>query len=63
VAARRQAQHTFALKAARGQQLDSADEIFAFQHDPEAIRDNECTVFDDESDGQTRLFSPAARSR
>jgi len=31
---------TFAIKAAPGQKLDSAGEIFAFQHDPEAIGDN-----------------------
>ena len=48
---------TFAVKAAPGQKLDSAGEIFAFQHDPEAVGDNEYTVFDDESDGQTSLFS------
>ena len=48
---------TFAIKAAPGQKLDSAGEIFAFQHDPEDIGGNEYTVFDDESDGQTTLFS------
>jgi outer membrane protein assembly factor BamB len=40
---------TFAVKAAPGQKLDSADEIFAFQHDPEALGGNVYTVFDDES--------------
>jgi hypothetical protein len=40
---------TFRLKAAPGQVLDSAGEIFAYQHDPEAIGNNEYTLFDDES--------------
>jgi len=49
-------QSTFKLTAAPGQVLDSAGEIFAFQHDPEAIGDNEYTFFDDESDGSTTLL-------
>ena len=48
---------TFAVKAAPGQNLDSAGEIFAFQHDPEALGGNLYTVFDDESDGQSTLYS------
>ena len=48
---------TFAIKAAPGQKLDSAGEIFAFQHDPEALGGNVYTVFDDESDGQSALYS------
>ena len=48
---------TFALKAAPGQKLDRAGEIFAFQHDPEALGGNVYTVFDDESDGQSTLYS------
>jgi hypothetical protein len=48
---------TFALKAAPGQKLDNAGEIFAFQHDPEALGGNVYTVFDDESDGQQALYS------
>jgi hypothetical protein len=48
---------TFTIKAAPGQQLDSAGEIFAFQHDPEALGGNLYTVFDDESDGQSTLYS------
>jgi Arylsulfotransferase (ASST) len=40
---------TFTLKAAPGQVLDMAGEIFAYQHDPEAIGNNEYTLFDDES--------------
>jgi Arylsulfotransferase (ASST) len=48
---------TFAIKAAAGQKLDRAGEIFAFQHDPEALGGNVYTVFDDESDGQSTLYS------
>jgi hypothetical protein len=47
---------TFRLKAAPGQVLDSAGEIFAYQHDPEAIGNDEYTVFDDESDGGAGLL-------
>lgn len=42
---------SFTLKAAPGQSLDDAGEIFAWQHDPEAIGNGEYTVFDDESAG------------
>jgi hypothetical protein len=49
-------QSTFKLRAAAGQVLDSAGEIFAFQHDPEAIGHDEYTFFDDESDGPTSLL-------
>ena len=42
---------SFALKAAPGQVLDSAGEIFAWQHDPEALGDNVYTFFDNESSG------------
>ncbi len=42
-------QSSFRLRAAPGQILDSAGEIFAFQHDPEPIAHGEYTVFDDES--------------
>ncbi len=49
-------QSTFKLTAAPGQALDSAGEIFAFQHDPEAIGNGEYTFFDDESDGPTTLL-------
>jgi Arylsulfotransferase (ASST) len=48
---------TFAINAAPGQKLDSAGEIFAFQHDPEPLGGNVYTVFDDESDGQSTLYS------
>jgi len=40
-----------AVKAAPGQVLDHAGEIFAWQHDPEAIGGGEYTFFDDESGG------------
>ena len=49
-------QSTFKLTAAPGQVLDKAGEIFAFQHDPEAIGNGEYTFFDDESDGSTKLL-------
>jgi Arylsulfotransferase (ASST) len=49
-------QSTFKLVAAPGQVLDSAGEIFAFQHDPEAIGHGEYTFFDDESDGPSKLL-------
>jgi hypothetical protein len=49
-------QSTFRLRAAPGQVLDSAGEIFAFQHDPEAIGNDEYTFFDDESDGSATLL-------
>jgi len=47
---------TFRIKAAPGQVLDRAGEIFAYQHDPEAIGNGEYTVFDDESDGGAGLL-------
>ncbi len=51
---------SFALQAAPGQTLDSAGEIFAWQHDPEAIGDDEYTFFDNESSGTPLL--PASRA-
>ena len=48
---------TFMLKAAPGQVLDKAGEIFAYQHDPEAIGNDEYTLFDDESGGGSRAAS------
>ena len=44
---------SFKLRAAPGQSLDEAGEIFAWQHDPEALGNDEYTVFDDESSGGT----------
>jgi hypothetical protein len=42
---------SFKLRAAPGQTLDNAGEIFAWQHDPEAIGHDEYTFFDNESAG------------
>jgi hypothetical protein len=49
-------QSSFKLVAAPGQVLDTAGEIFAFQHDPEAVGNGEYTFFDDESDGSSKLL-------
>jgi hypothetical protein len=46
---------SFTLQAAPGQVLDNANEIFAWQHDPEAIGNNEYTFFDNESAGTPQL--------
>ena len=54
---------TFAIKAAPGQKLDSAGEIFAFQHDPEALGGNVYTVFDESPTGSRPCTRPAVRSR
>jgi Arylsulfotransferase (ASST) len=42
---------SFTEKAARGQSLDSAGDIFSWQHDPEALGNNVYTWFDNESAG------------
>ncbi len=42
---------SFKLRAAPGQLLDNAGEIFAWQHDPESIGHDEYTFFDNESAG------------
>jgi hypothetical protein len=47
---------SFTEKAAPGQVLDSAHEIFAWQHDPSAVSSDLYTVFDDESDGDSTLL-------
>jgi hypothetical protein len=46
---------SFTLKAAPGQVLDSANEIFAWQHDPEALGHGLYTFFDNESTGTSEL--------
>jgi hypothetical protein len=46
---------SFALNAAPGQVLDSANEIFAWQHDPEPVGHDEYTFFDNESAGTPLL--------
>jgi hypothetical protein len=48
-------QSSFTLQAAPGQTLDSANEIFAWQHDPQAIGDDEYTFFDNDSEGTPLL--------
>lgn len=51
---------SFKLQAASGQVLDSAGEIFAWQHDPEALGDDTYTFFDNESSGTPELPSSRA---
>ncbi len=46
---------SFKLQAAPGQVLDSAGEIFAWQHDPEALGNGIYTFFDNESSGTPLL--------
>jgi arylsulfotransferase ASST len=46
---------SFALQAAPGQVLDSAGEIFAWQHDPQALGDGVYTFFDNDSAGTPLL--------
>jgi arylsulfotransferase ASST len=53
-------QSSFKLQAAPGQVLDNAGEIFAWQHDPEAIGHDEYTFFDNESAGTPELPSSRA---
>lgn len=48
-------QSSFRLRAAPGQTLDEAGEIFAWQHDPEAVGHDEYTFFDNESSGTALL--------
>jgi hypothetical protein len=56
-------QSSFTLKAAPGQVLDHDGEIFAWQHDPEAIGGGEYTFFDDESGGELLGYSRAVTVR
>jgi hypothetical protein len=46
---------SFAVRAAPGQVLDSAGEIFAWQHDPEQVGPNTFTFFDNDSSGTPLL--------
>jgi Arylsulfotransferase (ASST) len=46
---------SFTLKAASGQVLDNANEIFAWQHDPESLGHDRYTFFDNESSGSPEL--------
>jgi len=54
-------QSTFKLRAAPGQVLDRAGEIFAFQHDPEALGNGIYTFFDDEA-AEFRSLLPYSRA-
>jgi hypothetical protein len=46
---------SFTLQAAPGQVLDGANEIFAWQHDPEPLGNDTYTFFDNESSGTPLL--------
>jgi Arylsulfotransferase (ASST) len=46
---------SFTLQAAPGQTLNNAGEIFAWQHDPEALGNDEYTIFDNESAGAANI--------
>ena len=46
---------SFTVQAAPGQSLDSAGEIFAWQHDPEQVGPDTFTYFDNESSGTPLL--------
>jgi YVTN family beta-propeller protein len=48
-------QSSFKMAAAHGQKLDSAKEIFAWQHDPEQVGTDLFTFFDNESAGTPLL--------
>jgi hypothetical protein len=48
---------SFRLAAAPGQVLDNANEIFAWQHDPEALGHNAYSVFDNEASATSELPS------
>ena len=47
---------SFTLAAAPGQVLDQSSEIFAWQHDPEALGNGLYSYFDNESDGGSPLL-------
>ena len=51
---------SFALQAAPGQVLDSAGELFAWQHDPQALGHGIYTWFDNDSAGNPLLASSRA---
>ena len=46
---------SFTLRAASGQTLDSASELFAWQHDPDQVGPDLYTFFDNESAGTPEL--------
>jgi hypothetical protein len=47
--------NSFTIEAAPGQVLDNANEIFAWQHDPEALGHDVYTFFDNEAAGSLQL--------
>ena len=51
---------SFTVQAAPGQTLDSANELFAWQHDPEQVGQNTFTWFDNDSTGTPLLPSSRA---
>jgi Arylsulfotransferase (ASST) len=53
-------QSSFAVRAAPGQVLDQAGEIFAWQHDPEQVGPQTYTWFDNESSGTPLLAASRA---
>lgn len=53
---------TFTQVAAPGQSLNNADNLFAWQHDPEPLGNYEFTVFDDESAGKANTGIEAVQN-
>jgi hypothetical protein len=51
---------SFTLKAAPGQSLNDAGDIFAWQHDPESLGNGEYTFFDNESAGAANTGAGAS---
>ena len=52
---------SFTLRAAPGQALNDAGEIFAWQHDPESLGHGEYTFFDNESAGVANTGTDSRR--
>ena len=63
LAARRQGQQLHAAGRARARSLNNAGEIFAWQHDPEALGHDVYTFFDNESAGVANTGSTHGRVR
>jgi hypothetical protein len=53
---------SFTLAAAPGQVLDQAKELFAWQHDPEALGNDVYTFFDNEANGASPPLLPESRA-
>jgi hypothetical protein len=51
---------SFSLRAAPGQSLNDAGDLFAWQHDPESLGHGEYTFFDNESAGLANIGSGAS---